>query len=73
MSGAFLFKVFFLMTCLQAALFEGQPGGSTLDFGKKNEPAFVRLVAECVAEIRGMTFDEVAKVTTENAKRFFGI
>lgn len=41
--------------------------------GKKNEPAFVKLVAECVASIKGISFEEVAKVTTENAKRFFGI
>lgn len=39
--------------------------------GKKNEPAFVKHVAECVAEIKGVTFEEVARVTSENAARFF--
>lgn len=41
--------------------------------GKRNEPAYVKLVAEQIAEIKGMTFDEVAEATTENAKRVFGI
>ncbi len=39
--------------------------------GKRNEPAFVRLVAEKVAEIRSMTVEDVLSRTTDNAKRFF--
>lgn len=39
--------------------------------GKRNEPAFVKLVAEEIALIKNQTFDTVAKVTTENAKRVF--
>ncbi|MDF2536256.1 MAG: yabD, partial [Bacillales bacterium] len=39
--------------------------------GKRNEPAFVKLVAEEIALIKNQTFDTVAKVTTENAKRLF--
>ena len=39
--------------------------------GKRNEPAFVKLVAEEIALIKNQTFDTVAKVTTENAKRIF--
>ena len=41
--------------------------------GKRNEPAYVKLVAEQIAELKGLTFDEVAAATTENAKRLFGI
>jgi TatD DNase family protein len=41
--------------------------------GKRNEPAFVRHVAERVAEIVDMPLDELARVTTENACRLFGI
>ena len=41
--------------------------------GKRNEPAYVRYVAEKIAEIRGITFEEVAKATGENAARVFGL
>ena len=41
--------------------------------GKRNEPAYVRAVAKKIAEIRRTTFPEIARVTTENAKTFFGI
>jgi TatD DNase family protein len=41
--------------------------------GQRNEPAYVKFTAEKVAEVKGITFDEVAERTTENAKKFFGI
>lgn len=41
--------------------------------GKRNESAFVRLVAEAAAEIKGLTFEEIAIITTENAKKCFNI
>jgi TatD DNase family protein len=39
--------------------------------GKRNEPAYVRLVAEKVAALRGIPFEDLAKATTANAQRLF--
>lgn len=39
--------------------------------GKRNEPAFVGLVAQKMAELRGTTLQEIMTTTTANAKRFF--
>lgn len=41
--------------------------------GKRNEPAWVTLVAEEIANQKGLSVEEVAKATTENAIRFFGL
>ena len=41
--------------------------------GKRNEPAYVRLVAETIANVKQLDFEEVARVTTENAKNLFSI
>jgi len=40
--------------------------------GKRNEPAYVRLVAERIASLRGIPFDDLAEATTANAQRLFG-
>lgn len=41
--------------------------------GKRNEPAFVRLVAETLARARNMSLEEVAEATSCNAEDLFGI
>lgn len=41
--------------------------------GKRNNPANVRYTAEVLAEIKGISLDEMAKITMENGKRFYGI
>ncbi|MGG0739918.1 TatD family hydrolase [Niallia taxi] len=41
--------------------------------GKRNEPSYVKFVAEEIAAIKGISFEEVAAKTTENAKKLFGI
>lgn len=39
--------------------------------GKRNEPAFVKHTAEKLAELWGLSFEETARITHENAQRFF--
>jgi TatD DNase family protein len=41
--------------------------------GKRNEPSYINHVAEQVAKIHNTTIDEVAKITSFNAFRLFGI
>lgn len=41
--------------------------------GKRNEPAYVKLVAEKIAEIKEMTLEEVSDITTKNAFRVFHV
>ena len=39
--------------------------------GKRNEPAYVVEVARCLAGLHGVELEEMARITTENFKRFF--
>ena len=39
--------------------------------GKKNVPAYVVEVAQCVAEIKGVSFEALAEITTANFNRLF--
>ncbi len=41
--------------------------------GKTNSPANVRIIAEKIAQIRGISFEEVEQQTTLNAQKLFGI
>jgi len=41
--------------------------------GKRNEPAYVKLVAEAIAEARDEPIERIADTTTENTRRLFGL
>ena len=41
--------------------------------GKRNESTYVPVIAEKISQIKGCTIEEVAAVTTANAKRLFGL
>lgn len=41
--------------------------------GKKNNPSLMEYTAKKVAEIKGMEYEDVAKITKANAMRFYGI
>lgn len=41
--------------------------------GKRNEPSYVVEVAKQIAEVKGLSIEEVAYQTTANAQRFFGM
>lgn len=41
--------------------------------GKRNEPEYVKYVVERVAQVKGMTTEEIGQATTKNAKNLFNI
>lgn len=41
--------------------------------GRRNEPAHLVLVAEKLAEIKGLSLEEIVKTTEENTRKFFGL
>jgi len=41
--------------------------------GKPNEPKYIPLIAEKIAEIKGVSLEEVAERTSANSKEIFGI
>lgn len=41
--------------------------------GKRNESAYIKLIAQKVAQIYGVDLEEVASITTQNSKNIFGV
>jgi TatD DNase family protein len=39
--------------------------------GQRNEPAYVRFVAEKIAEVRGIDYQQLAQIVSANAERLF--
>jgi TatD DNase family protein len=41
--------------------------------GKRNEPSYLKITAEKVAELKGLSLEDVARITTLNAETLFGL
>ena len=41
--------------------------------GQRNEPAYVSLIVDRIAQVRGMAVETVARATAENASRLFDL
>lgn len=41
--------------------------------GKRNEPIYVKYVAGTIADVKGISYEELAKATNKNTKELFGI
>ena len=41
--------------------------------GKRNEPSYLKYIIECIAQIKGVSIEEVDEITTYNAKKLFEI
>ena len=39
--------------------------------GTTGEPKFVRQVAECIADVKGLTLEEIDRITTQTSQQFF--
>ena len=40
--------------------------------GQRNEPAYVRHIAQMIAQVKRLSFEQVARQTTLNAEALFG-
>ena len=41
--------------------------------GKRNEPAFIKNIIQSIADLRGISFEELEKATDQNARNIFKI
>ena len=41
--------------------------------GERNHSGYVRFVAEKMAAVKGVSYDEICRITYENGRRFFNI
>ncbi len=40
--------------------------------GKRNEPSYIKIIAQRIAEIKNVSIEDVARITTLNAEKIFG-
>ncbi len=41
--------------------------------GKRNQSSYVKIIAEKLAEIKGISLEELAEITTDNSKQLLGV
>jgi TatD DNase family protein len=41
--------------------------------GRRNEPAYIPLIATRIAKLKGLTVEQIAEATTANAEALFGL
>jgi TatD DNase family protein len=41
--------------------------------GKRNDPSFVKILAQEISRIKGLSIEEISRSTTQNAREFFGL
>ena len=41
--------------------------------GRRNDSTLIKYVAEAIASLRGMSAEDVIRITADNAKRFYGL
>jgi len=41
--------------------------------GERNQPILVKFVAQRIAEIKNLSTERIAEISTNNARKFFGI
>lgn len=44
-----------------------------LERGSRNEPLFVKHIAQKIADVKGISVEEIGRITTENARKIFDI
>ena len=49
------------------------PAEASAKAGSRNEPIYVRHIAEEIAEVKNISYEEISKITTENAKKLFDL
>jgi len=47
------------------------PAEALAKAGPRNEPIYVRHIAEEIAKVKNISYEEISKITTENAKKLF--
>jgi TatD DNase family protein len=68
------YKLIDLVPVQQLLLETDSPFVAPVPFrGKRNDPSYIKYIAEKIAKIKNLSISELADITSENAKNLFGI